>query len=196
MLAALVPARCRDATAATKEESRPPESSTPKGTSVISLFTTACKWQVIKKHHTSNANRLWNQLADHVETDLKRMSLGAYLLEGCTEDERLVRRGGDVGFWEPFWVVVAAKASCRHNSRDQKLERTFFRQLLIFLVITMVWEKEKVVTLTTLAGVDVAGREDLKALAIVLQRFHLWSKPNTSCKVKKKVKNRQWVQLR
>jgi hypothetical protein len=42
MLAALVSARCLDATAATKEESNPPESSTPNGTSVINLFTTAC----------------------------------------------------------------------------------------------------------------------------------------------------------
>ncbi len=42
-LAASVCASCRDATAATKEESKPPDRSTPKGTSVISRFMTACK---------------------------------------------------------------------------------------------------------------------------------------------------------
>jgi hypothetical protein len=42
-LAASVCASCRDATAATKEESKPPDRSTPKGTSVMSRFMTACK---------------------------------------------------------------------------------------------------------------------------------------------------------
>jgi hypothetical protein len=41
-LAASVSLRYRDATVATKEESKPPDKSTPNGTSVISLLITAC----------------------------------------------------------------------------------------------------------------------------------------------------------
>ncbi len=44
-LAALLFARCRDATAATRDESKPPDRSTPNGTSVISRLTTACRDQ-------------------------------------------------------------------------------------------------------------------------------------------------------
>lgn len=40
-LAASMVDKCREATAATSDESRPPESKTPKGTSVISLLITA-----------------------------------------------------------------------------------------------------------------------------------------------------------
>jgi len=41
-LAAFVPARYLAVTAATNEESKPPDSKTPNGTSVINLFITAC----------------------------------------------------------------------------------------------------------------------------------------------------------
>jgi len=41
-LATLASERCREATAATSEESSPPDRSTPNGTSVINLLITAC----------------------------------------------------------------------------------------------------------------------------------------------------------
>jgi len=42
-LATFVSFKCREATDATKEESSPPDKSTPNGTSVISLLITACR---------------------------------------------------------------------------------------------------------------------------------------------------------
>lgn len=48
-LAALVPAKWRWVTAATNDESSPPDSRTPNGTSVINLLITACSnnWKLI-----------------------------------------------------------------------------------------------------------------------------------------------------
>ena len=43
-LAPFVSSKCREATDATKEESSPPDKSTPNGTSDISLLITDCKF--------------------------------------------------------------------------------------------------------------------------------------------------------
>ena len=57
--AALVAAKWRVATAATKDESSPPDNSTPNGTSVINLFMTAC---IIQTDHITNFTRKKNTL--------------------------------------------------------------------------------------------------------------------------------------
>ena len=110
MLAALVPARCLDATAATKEESNPPESSTPNGTSVINLFTTACidhTYFVLLYHQErvhgkrpskQSQSRGLFKLRINKYKKLRILTVGrflsgqeAYLFEGSPENKRLVR---------------------------------------------------------------------------------------------------------
>lgn len=55
----------RNATEATRDESRPPERRTPKGTSVISLFITA-----YKKDHVHASKTFYSNRTEHFEDNL------------------------------------------------------------------------------------------------------------------------------
>ncbi len=149
-LAALLFARCRDATAATRDESKPPDRSTPNGTSVISRLVTACRDQSQRTQKrirfASNFPRQPNchqALQDTVPATLKlrswcggnaqREDLGLRergmqnycLLEGSAEHSWIVRSVGDHGPRVPRWVEVSAKTSCSEQAFKDRQEWDF-----------------------------------------------------------------------
>lgn len=68
-LATFVCAKCREATAATSEESSPPDKSTPNGTSVISLLITAFMITKVSDHKHKRCSNIEKQTNDNQLTN-------------------------------------------------------------------------------------------------------------------------------
>lgn len=101
-LAALVPAKCLAVMEATKEESKPPESSTPNGTSVINLLITACMYhtqQISESQNTISHLCIWG--TEFVES---------YILKSPSESKRIIWVWWN-GLGEPWRIVPTPQAT-------------------------------------------------------------------------------------